>query len=144
MISLDQIRALESRVEKAVTLIASLRAENASMRLGLSTAESRVAELEGLVADFQCEQEKIEEGIIAALRKLDSFEDSVHESVILKAQGTGKPSYARADDPAKAQEAAQSKLAPPKSEHEAVDEGPAIGTEDEAKSGDSSDSLDIF
>ncbi|PKL25598.1 MAG: hypothetical protein CVV47_05965 [Spirochaetae bacterium HGW-Spirochaetae-3] len=80
MISLEQVRALESRVEKAVTLIASLRAENASMRSGLAAAETRVAELEGLVADFQKDQARIEESIVEALHKLDSFEDAVHEA----------------------------------------------------------------
>lgn len=84
MISLEQVRALESRVEKAVALIASLRAENASMRSGLATAEQRVSELEGLVADFQKDQARIEEGIVEALRKLDSFEDAVHEAVAQK------------------------------------------------------------
>lgn len=84
MISLEQVRALESRVEKAVALIASLRAENASMRSGLATAELRVSELEGLVTDFQKDQARIEEGIVEALRKLDSFEDAVHEAVALK------------------------------------------------------------
>lgn len=84
MISLEQVRALESRVEKAVTLIASLRAENASMRSGLATAELRVSELEGLVADFQKDQARIEEGIVEALRKLDSFEDTVQEAVAQK------------------------------------------------------------
>jgi chromosome segregation ATPase len=84
MISLEQVRALESRVEKAVALIGSLRAENASMRSGLATAELRVSELEGLVADFQKDQARIEEGIVEALRKLDSFEDAVHEAVALK------------------------------------------------------------
>lgn len=80
MISLEQVRALETRVEKAVALIAALRAENASMRSGLSAAESRVAELEGLVSEFQKDQSRIEQGIIEALRKLDSFEDAVHEA----------------------------------------------------------------
>lgn len=85
MISLEQVRALESRVEKAVALIASLHTENASLRTGLATADSRVAELEALVAEFQKDQARIEAGIIEALRKLDSFEDSVHEAVSTKA-----------------------------------------------------------
>ncbi|PKL09220.1 MAG: cell division protein ZapB [Spirochaetae bacterium HGW-Spirochaetae-7] len=81
MISLEQVRSLESRVEKAVALIASLRSENASMRSGLAAAESRVAELEGLIQGFQKDQARIEEGIVEALRKLDSFEDTVHVAV---------------------------------------------------------------
>jgi chromosome segregation ATPase len=85
MISLEQVRALEARVEKAVAYIASLRAENASLKDGLleaelrtEAAEARTAELEGLIKEFQKDQERIEEGIVQALRKLDSFEDAVH------------------------------------------------------------------
>lgn len=50
------------------------------MRSGLAAAETRVAELEGLVGDFQKDQARIEESIVEALRKLDSFEDAVHEA----------------------------------------------------------------
>lgn len=78
MITLEQVRALEARVEKAVALITSLRDENASLRTGLAAADRRVTELEGLVLEFQRDQERIEQGIVEALRKLDAFEDSVH------------------------------------------------------------------
>lgn len=85
MISLEQVRALEARVEKAVAFIASLRTENASLKDGLleaelrtEAAEARTAELEGLIKEFQKDQERIEEGIVQALRKLDAFEDVVH------------------------------------------------------------------
>ncbi len=81
MISLEQVNALESRVEKAVALIASLRSENESLRTGLATAVSHVTELEARIADFQKDQARIEEGIVEALRKLDFFEDSVHVAV---------------------------------------------------------------
>ncbi|GAB1433388.1 hypothetical protein MASR2M29_20140 [Spirochaetota bacterium] len=79
MLSLEQLRTLESRVEKAVNLISSLRGENTSLREGLAAAETRINELEKLISHFQNEQTKIEEGIIDILRKLDVFEDRVHE-----------------------------------------------------------------
>jgi septal ring factor EnvC (AmiA/AmiB activator) len=100
MISLEQVRSLESRVEKAVSLIASLRTENASLRSGLATAESRVAELENLVLDFQKDQARIEEGIIEALRKLDSFEDSVHVAVAANKPEKGRGAVHAAPEPA--------------------------------------------
>ncbi len=78
MLRLEQVNALESRVEKAVALIASLRSENESLRTGLATAVSRVTELEARIVDFQKDQARIEEGIVEALRKLDFFEDTVH------------------------------------------------------------------
>lgn len=82
MLSLEQIRALESRVEKTISLIASLRAENSSLREGLGAAEARVRELESLISLFQKDQAKIEEGILDVLRKLDDFEDKIHNKDI--------------------------------------------------------------
>jgi chromosome segregation ATPase len=82
VLTLEQVRALEARVEKAVSLIYTLRTENTSLRTGLAAAEKRVAELEGLVQDFQKDQERIEEGIVEALRKLDAFEDAVQGNAV--------------------------------------------------------------
>jgi len=123
MISLEQVRSLESRVEKAVALIASLRMENASMRSGLTAAESRVAELEGLIQDFQKDQARIEEGIVEALRKLDSFEDSVHVAV-------------SDNKPERAVETAKPEPEPAKEAEPELAEPPA--------GGDGTEALDIF
>ncbi len=77
MLSLDQVRLLENRVEKAVTKIQSLTTENNHLRGQLSSLQSRVAELEGLVRSFKDDQGRIEEGILSALDRLSAFEDSV-------------------------------------------------------------------
>lgn len=159
MISLEQVRALEDRVEKAVSYIASLREEGAELRRRLAetqsfvdvavtelaeaeekvlaataaaeaaaeqkaaaaeekqaaaekradaveelrlaeaqavagrvrelesrladmaervaAAETRAAELSARAEEYRKDQSKIEEGIVHALRKLDSFEDLV-------------------------------------------------------------------
>ncbi len=99
MISLEQVRALEARVEKTVAFIASLRAENAALKDGLleaelrtEAAEARTAELEDLIKEFQKDQERIEEGIVQALRKLDSFEDVVHAAAKPTASPAAVPS----------------------------------------------------
>jgi len=136
MISLEQVRALETRVEKAVALIAALRAENASMRSGLSAAEGRVAELEGLVSEFQKDQSRIEQGIIEALRKLDSFEDAVHEAAT---SGAARPA------PAPAAEAASPAEPEPEAaiEPEALEPCPS-GEPAEPATEESADALDIF
>jgi chromosome segregation ATPase len=133
MISLEQVRTLEDRVERAVAYIASLRKESAELerrlaeaqsfiddaanelaaaeekasaaerraeasealrqaeaqrireiesRLGdmaerVAAAETRSAELNARAEDYRRDQAKIEEGIVHALEKLDSFEDLV-------------------------------------------------------------------
>jgi len=138
VISLEQVRALESRVEKAVALIASLRSENASMRSGLAAAESRVSELEGLVADFQKDQARIEEGIIEALRKLDSFEDTVHEAVAVKPA-------APAMEPVVVAEVAHAVASPgPDDEEDLAAMEAETRPDPVAPLDDTSDSLDIF
>jgi chromosome segregation ATPase len=100
MLTLEQVRALEARVEKAVSLIASLRTENTSLRTGLADAEKRVAELEGLVQDFQKDQERIEEGILEALRKLDAFEDAVQAGAAQQANAPAAVKSSRVAEPA--------------------------------------------
>lgn len=80
MLNLDQVRLLENRVEKAVTKIQSLTAENTHVRLQLSGLQTRVNELEGLVRAFKDDQGRIEEGILNALDRLSAFEDSVYQA----------------------------------------------------------------
>jgi chromosome segregation ATPase len=133
VVSLEQVRALEDRVEKAVAYIASLREEGAELRRRLAeaqsfideaaeeiaaaeektlaaekraeaveasrlaeasrirevesrladmaervaAAETRAAELSARAEEYRKDQAKIEEGIVHALEKLDSFEDLV-------------------------------------------------------------------
>lgn len=77
MLSLDQVRLLENRVQKAVGKITSLTDENARLRSQLTGLQTRVNELEGLVRSFKDDQGRIEEGILNALDRLSAFEDSV-------------------------------------------------------------------
>ena len=80
MISLEQVKQLESRVHSAVARIRSLTAENTTLKESLSSYERRIDELEKLVSAFKSEQQEIEAGIIAALSQLDGLEDAVAET----------------------------------------------------------------
>ncbi len=80
MVRLDQIRALEEKVTKAIDYIARLREENRTLKAGLDSAQKRIDELESLVETFKREQKEIEEGIIRALNNLDRIEDEIHGS----------------------------------------------------------------
>ena len=84
MISVEQVRALEERVEKAVAYISELKQESAGLKRELEEARNaaeqsvaRAAELEAAAEAFRRDQASIEEGIVHALHKLDAFEDLV-------------------------------------------------------------------
>ena len=79
MINLEQIQTLETRVNKAVELIKSLKAENQSLRRTLDSAQARMQELEKLVGDFRSDQKDIEDCILRALGNLDELEDEISE-----------------------------------------------------------------
>jgi chromosome segregation ATPase len=79
MISLEQIRVLEQKVQAAVSRIRALSGENSTLKERLGEYEKRVAELETLVSSFKAEQDEIEAGIVAALRQLDDLEHTVGE-----------------------------------------------------------------
>lgn len=103
MISVEQIRALEERVEKALSFIASLRTEKVALEKRLETADAlrlkaearaeaaelHVLELEEAAEAFRQDQARIEEGIVHALERLDSFED-----LVLRAELEAKPQAA--------------------------------------------------
>ncbi len=77
MISLEQIKQLETRVHSAVARIRSLTAENTTLKESLSSYEGRIDELQKLVSAFKSDQQEIEAGIVAALSQLDGLEDVV-------------------------------------------------------------------
>ena len=80
MIQLKHIQQLDAKVRSALTLIDSLRVENTRLRGELDRYQSRIDEMESLIQDFRQEQGAIEEGILRALKQLDSLEDVITES----------------------------------------------------------------
>lgn len=77
MITLEQIQLLEQKVHQAVKKIAVLKEENAGLKEKLSSYSGRIEELEVLIDSFKRDQGKIEEGILSAIRQLDTIEQSV-------------------------------------------------------------------
>ena len=80
MISLEQIRLLESKITRAVELIRVLKEENGTLRKGLESAQKRMRELESLVDGFKTDQKEIESVILRTLHHLDELEESVHSN----------------------------------------------------------------
>jgi len=132
MISLEQIRLLETRIIKAVELIRSLKDENKTLRRAVNSAQTRMRDLEKLVGDFKSDQQEIEQCILRALENLDRLEEEVSEKKGRKeagsARGEAAPEPAGADAPA-----------PPEGSEEAAELPP--GT---AGAGAGEKELDIF
>jgi chromosome segregation ATPase len=78
MITLDQIRRLQDKVETAVKRITELKNENNTLKNELDRHLHRIKELEDLINEFKDAQTEIEAGILSALDQLDRIEnDSV-------------------------------------------------------------------
>jgi len=76
MITLEQIRLLESKITRAIDLIRVLKEENSTLRKGLESAQKRMRELETLVDGFKMDQKEIESVIVRTLHNLDELEES--------------------------------------------------------------------
>lgn len=86
MISLDQVLLLEEKVESAVTKIQQLEAENDALRNKCSELTNALSAKTEQLASFENEQKTIESGIIKAIDRLNSIENSV-----LKQAGQSAP-----------------------------------------------------
>jgi TolA-binding protein len=81
MVTLEQVRQLEAKIGKAIDYVNRVSGENIRLRGELDGNEKRIAELEETIQRFREEQGRIEEGILAALDRLDQFEDAVNKGL---------------------------------------------------------------
>ncbi|MDR2742037.1 MAG: cell division protein ZapB [Treponema sp.] len=81
MVSLEQVKLLESKVIKAIEYVDQVTEENSILREKLESYQKRVDELEVLVQRFKEDQSRIEEGIISALNRLSQFEADMKRSL---------------------------------------------------------------
>lgn len=86
MISLDQVLLLEEKVESAVQKIAQLNQENDALRMKCSELTKALSEKTEQLSSFSSDQNKIEEGILKALERLNSVEHSVLKAAALNQQ----------------------------------------------------------
>ena len=87
MVSLEQVKLLETKVAKAIDYVRRVNEENSSLKEKMNVCQSRVNELEALVQRFKDDQSRIEEGIISALERLNQFEDAIEKGVSAVKQG---------------------------------------------------------
>jgi predicted nuclease with TOPRIM domain len=88
MINLEQVKLLETKVSRAIAYIERLTGENAAQRqketelqTRLESYQQRIDELEVLVMRFKEDQGRIEDSILAALNKLNQFEEAIEKSL---------------------------------------------------------------
>jgi FtsZ-binding cell division protein ZapB len=87
MVSLDQVRQLEAKVNRAVEIIRVLREENRALQRSVAASQARMKELEEFVRVFKSEQAEIENGLVSAIRKLDQLEDGLEAARRSEARG---------------------------------------------------------
>jgi hypothetical protein len=79
MVTLEQVKLLETKVVKAIDYVRQLSDENALLRQKLEGYQNRIGELEVLVEQFKADQSHIEAGIVSALNRLNQFEDTLEQ-----------------------------------------------------------------
>ena len=126
MLSLEQVRLLETKVAQTVEYIKRLSGENASLRKKLDTNQKRIDELEVLVSRFKEEQGRIEDGILSALDRLSQFENAMEKSL---ASRNKEARPAAREKPVKTHESAAQAAVPGTKDEASVSEKAAAAEE---------------
>ena len=115
MVSLEQVRLLESKVSRIIDHVNKVTEENTVLKEKLDSYQKRIDELEVLVHQFKDEQSRIEDGFLSALDLLNKFEDAL-ESALDDTKERTLPEKKKAPKPIIEDEPRQTK-----------EEGPASG-----------------
>ncbi len=99
MVTLEQVKLLETKVAKAIDYVKKLSEENALLRGKLDDYRNRIDELEVLIRSFKEDQGRIEAGIISALDRLNQFEDAMEREIIVPSQDRPNAAGMVTEDP---------------------------------------------
>jgi hypothetical protein len=80
MVTLEQVKLLETKVIRAVEYVERMSRENSQLQGKLDSYEKRVGELETVLQKLKEEQDRIEEGIFSALNLLNKVEDAIEKT----------------------------------------------------------------
>lgn len=81
MVSLEHVKLLEDRIIRTLDHVQHVQEENSLLREKLDEYKGRIDELEVLIKTFKDDQSKIEDGILAALDRLNQFEIAVERGI---------------------------------------------------------------
>ena len=79
MITLEQIRLLDRKVNQAVEMIDSLKRENQMLSGKLESYQTKISELEVLLSSLKDDQSEVEQGFQKALETLSGIEEGEAE-----------------------------------------------------------------
>ena len=79
MVSLEQVKLLETKVIKTIEFVKKLSEENALLKEKLDSNQLHSDELEAQIKQFREDQNLIEDGILSALDRLNQFEDTLDD-----------------------------------------------------------------
>ena len=74
MITLEQIQVLDKKIKDAIELINRLREEKSTLKTEIAAHEETIARLESELSSYRSDSEKIEEGFIDALSRLEQVD----------------------------------------------------------------------
>ena len=89
MVSLEQVKLLESKVTRVIDYLKKVTEEKAHLKEKLSSYQKRIDELEVLVQRFKEDQSRIEDGILSALDRLNQFEDALDNKLSPESKSSG-------------------------------------------------------
>ncbi|GHU65322.1 hypothetical protein FACS189447_04060 [Spirochaetia bacterium] len=99
MVTLEQVKLLETKITKAIDIVKKVTDENSQLKGKLDSYQRRIDELEILIQEFKEEQGRIEDGVLSALDRLNQFEDAV-ETAISRDEGSAKKPAPKSAEPA--------------------------------------------
>ena len=99
MLNLEQVKLLETKVANTIEYVQRVTGENAALRKKLETNQKRIDELEVLVARFNEEQGRIEDGILSALDRLNQFEDAIEKSLAARKEAKAPAAAPKKEKP---------------------------------------------
>lgn len=130
MITLEQVRLLDQKVNDAVELIDSLRTENRMLNDKLESYQNKISELEILLSSLKDGQSEVEIGFQKALETLSGIDE---------AEGRAAASVAEASETSEEKEAEPEEPEAEKSSSDVSEE-----TDSAPEEGQNGAELDIF